>query len=143
MISASEEFRYIRKSIDIGASGFIPKSASTDIMLSAIKLVKQGGGYIQARIVKYSSEKTTVSKKQFSTITANELVSKLTGRQTEVLKLMSDGMTNKEIARTLMLSGHTVKVHVTAVLKTLNASNRTEAVVMAKNSGVIDDYQMG
>jgi DNA-binding NarL/FixJ family response regulator len=61
----------------------------------------------------------------------------LTGRQTEVLRLLCEGRSNKEIGRTLGLSQKTVKVHVTGIFKALNVANRTEAAAMADRAGLI------
>lgn len=133
VISGAEEPHNMRKAIDNGASGFIPKSASTEIMLSAIKLVSNGGVYIPPDMLK------PVKKNHVSMIDeTRDAAVKLTRRQKEVLELMARGMSNKEVARALEISEHTIKIHVTAILKLLNAENRTEAVVMAHNAGIID-----
>lgn len=141
VISGTEDPRYMRKSIDNGASGFIPKSAPTDIMMSAIQLVRNGGVYIPADMLQNKSSATpdlgNVPSQTFSN-EMREAASKLTARQQEVLDLMGRGMSNKEIARSLNVSEHTIKIHVAAVLRLFNAANRTEAVVMAQNAGVID-----
>lgn len=141
VISGTEDPRYMRKSIDNGASGFIPKSAPTDIMMSAIQLVRNGGVYIPADMLQKKSAGANNSGNVPSQTLTNEIreaASKLTARQQEVLELMGRGMSNKEIARALDVSDHTVKIHVAAVLRLFNAANRTEAVVMARNAGIID-----
>jgi DNA-binding NarL/FixJ family response regulator len=140
VVSAAEEPQYMRKSIDYGAAGFIPKSSSTDIMVNAIKLVLSGGTYIPSAMHLQSREgqqpfkhKTPIQQD------TNQTGEKLTRRQEEVLKLLAQGNSNKDIARSIGLSEHTVKIHVTAILKLFNASNRTEAVIIAQRMGVIDD----
>lgn len=144
VISGEEEPRYMRKSIDTGASGFIPKSASTEIMLSAINLVLSGGVYIPSDILKQKisnhSKKLNDEVVDVSLLTneTRDAVKKLTKRQSEVLGLISQGLSNKEIAKVFGLSEHTVKIHVTAVLKLLNAENRTEAAVMAHKASVVE-----
>ncbi len=140
VISGSEEPRNMRKSIDNGASGFIPKSATTEIMLSAIKLVYSGGVYIPpGMLIPIQNKRKEENGTNVSLIDeTRDAAYKLTKRQKEVLDLMARGMSNKEIARALDISEHTVKIHVTAILKLLNAENRTEAVVMAHNAGIID-----
>lgn len=141
VISGTEDPRYMRKSIDNGASGFIPKSAPTDIMMSAIQLVRNGGVYIPADMLQKKATATNTAGKAPSQTLTNEIreaATKLTARQQEVLELMGRGMSNKEIARALNISDHTIKIHVAAVLRLFNAANRTEAVVMAQNAGVID-----
>ena len=143
VISGAEEPRNMRKVIDSGASGFIPKSASNDIMLNAIKLVCSGGIYIPPDMLKSKAPSKDINfgeaNNSFSLINETKnAASNLTKRQTEVLDLMSRGMSNKEIAKTFNLSENTVKIHVTAILKLFNAENRTEAVVMAHKADVIE-----
>lgn len=142
VISSADEPRNMRKAIDCGASGFIPKSASTEIMISAFMLVCNGGVYIPPDMLRQqSSSKDTAVKNSYSVSLIDETkaaATNLTRRQTDVLDLMARGMSNKEIARALDVSEHTIKIHVTAILKLFNAENRTEAVVMAHNAGVVD-----
>ncbi len=148
VVSAAEEPEYMRKSIDLGASGFIPKSAPMEIMLSAIQLVKSGGTYIPADMMQAKSDSSEdripqPAEMNMQEIEENELIVKsaesLTKRQSQVLGLMAKGQANKEIARELGVSEHTVKIHVTAILRLFNASNRTEVVVKARNARVLPD----
>lgn len=141
IVSGTEDPRYMRKAIDNGASGFIPKSAPTATMMSAIQLVRNGGVYIPADMMQQQSSSPRLQARVASQTQSNEIreaASNLTTRQQEVLSLMGRGMSNKEIARELEVSDHTIKIHVAAVLRLFNAANRTEAVVMAQNAGVID-----
>lgn len=139
VISAAEEPHYMRKSIDYGAAGFIPKSSSTDIMISAIKLVMSGGIYIPHTMHLQSRDARQPVQRGMSDYQHSMMASdKMTRRQKEVLELMARGSSNKEIARILGLSEHTVKIHVTAILKLLEAANRTEAVIIAQRLGVIE-----
>lgn len=138
VVSAAEEPHYMRKSIDYGASGFIPKSSTTENMLNAIRLVMSGGTYIPHAMHPQGQElprstRADVTDYQLSMQTSD----KLTRRQKEVLEMLARGSSNKEIARLLGLSEHTVKIHVTAILKLLSATNRTEAVIIAQRLGVI------
>ena len=146
VVSAAEEPEYMRKSIDLGASGFIPKSAPMEIMLSAIQLVRSGGTYIPADMMQAQSASSQQripqpAEMNMQEIEENELVVKaaenLTKRQKQVLELMAKGQANKEIARELGVSEHTIKIHVTAILRLFNASNRTEVVVKARNAQVL------
>jgi len=148
VVSAAEEPEYMRKSIDLGASGFIPKSAPMEIMLSAIQLVKSGGTYIPADMMQAKSSLSKNKLQQpavmnMQEIEENEVVVKaaenLTKRQSQVLALMAKGQSNKEIARELGVSEHTVKIHVTAILRLFSASNRTEVVVKTRNARILSD----
>lgn len=146
VVSAAEEPVYMRKSIDLGASGFIPKSSSMEIMLSAIQLVRSGGTYIPADMMQSRSNTdrrrtAQPAEMNMQAVEDNEIVVKaaegLTKRQSQVLSHMAKGQANKEIARELGVSEHTVKIHVTAILRLFNASNRTEVVVKARNARVL------
>ena len=137
LMSASEDPDHMRKVIDYGASGYIPKSASRDVMLSAVKLVLSGGVYIPPAMLQpagtdgnamgLGSELFGGSKPKTA------LPPELTNRQLDVLLMLGQGKSNKEIARDLGLSENTVKIHVTAILKILNVSNRTQAGIIAQN----------
>lgn len=143
VVSAAEEPFYMRKSIDNGASGFIPKSAPMEIMVSAIQLVRNGGIYIPPDMV--TSKENTVDEPSMRNMAesnaeqpnSDNAIGKLTNRQREVLGLLAKGKSNKEIANDLGVSEHTVKIHVTAILRVFNASNRTEVVVLAQNIGML------
>jgi len=146
VISANEESHRMRKSIDHGASGYIPKSANREIMLSAIRLVKNGGTYIPPEMLQNNpAHKPNGSAQNNARRVSQDSMSdefshirrKVTPRQQQVLELMAVGMSNKEIAHQLELSKNTVKIHVTGLLRLLGASNRTEAVIMAQNAGLI------
>ncbi len=140
VISSAEEPENMRKAIDCGAAGFIPKSATTEIMINAINLVCSGGVYLPVNILQYQDNKTPHQKNTDTVSLIDETLDaslKLTKRQKEVLELMAKGLANKEIARALSLSEHTIKIHVTAILRLFNAENRTEAVVMAHTAGII------
>ncbi|MES9961184.1 MAG: response regulator transcription factor [Sedimenticola sp.] len=130
VLSGSDKPAHIRKSLDLGAAGFIPKSSGMDVMMSALKLVLAGGIYVPPDLLRNPTEdelKSDISVDQLS------LPDGLTGRQKEVLRLMGDGKSNKEIARELGLSENTIKIHVAAVLKTLGVNNRTKAAVIARH----------
>jgi len=118
----------VMRALDLGALGFIPKSAGREVMTSALSLVFSGGVYIPPEIL--ASNSATAAKPQ---LPASDFG--LTGRQADVLALMMQGKSNKAICRRLDLAEATVKNHVTAILKVLGVSNRTEAVLAASARG--------
>jgi DNA-binding NarL/FixJ family response regulator len=118
----------VMRALDLGALGFIPKSAGREVMTSALSLVFSGGVYIPPEIL--ASKSTTAAKPQLPPSDFG-----LTGRQADVLALMMQGKSNKAICRRLDLAEATVKNHVTAILKVLGVSNRTEAVLAASARG--------
>ncbi|MEM7208579.1 MAG: response regulator transcription factor [Pseudomonadota bacterium] len=117
-----------------GVAGYISKSDSSHDLSCAVKVVLSGEIYLPPRYINCSSatEKISVTKPKNSPIE-----SKLTPRQHEVLQLVVEGKSNKGIARDLNISEATVKLHVSAVLRILDAQNRTEAVNIAMRIGLI------
>lgn len=132
VMSASEDIGIVKKAFDLGVDGFIPKSLDPKIMEGAINLVINGGTYLPSDILqKYIS--ITPAK---SSSSAREK-GKLTDRQEEVLKLVGKGLANKQIAYELDITESTVKLHLNSLLKALNVTNRTQAVVEAQRLGLI------
>lgn len=127
VLSASEEPAHVRKAIDCGASGYVPKSSGREVMLNALRLVLAGGLYLPPATLSGGADEAPAAA-------ARLLLGSLTPRQREVLRLLGAGLSNKEIARQLGLSENTVKIHVTAILRSLQVSNRTAAVVLARES---------
>jgi DNA-binding NarL/FixJ family response regulator len=136
VMSAQQDHDSVVKALNLGALGFIPKSATRKVILVALQLVMSGGIYIPPQAL--SSEQpslaaTPAPTSQAKPETAADKVLPadlgLTGRQIEVLALIMQGKSNKAICRVLDLSEPTVKSHVSAILRALNVSNRTEIVV--------------
>ena len=121
VLSASESRADMRRALDGGAMGFIPKSTAVPVMLNALRLVLAGGIYIPPDLLRTRDEPTGIE--------ATPPVGELTVRQLDVLNLVLDGKTNRAIATELNLSEATVKAHITAVLKTLRVANRTQAAL--------------
>ncbi len=149
VISAVFDREIVQKTIEIGVSGYIPKSSPNDLMLSAIHLVMAGGVYIPRELLDEASLDTELSRtiqslKDFSS--PNNIMAKdkkLTPRQIDVIKGIAKGLPNKLIAYELGLTEGTVKVHMTVILKTLGVTNRTAAVMEAVKRGYISKEQAG
>jgi DNA-binding NarL/FixJ family response regulator len=143
IVTASEYEADMLRVIDSGAAGYIPKSMTSTDMLNALRQILDGEIYVpdlsatsgtfQIRQIPSSGPLLAEHDKQQA---AAEINGRLTPRQRDVLKLMCEGMSNKVIAHTLGMAEGTVKIHVTAILKELNATNRTQAVIMAKEAGI-------
>jgi len=127
VLSGSADRANVAQALDHGAAGFIPKSAGREVMINALNLVFAGGVFIPPEIL------ATVPNAATSQASSAELG--LTDRQGDVLALMMQGKSNKAICRELDLAEPTVKNHVTAILKVLGVSNRTEAVLAASARG--------
>jgi len=128
MLTASEDVNDVRKCMDLGASAFITKTSGKNNLVKALRLIIAGGVYISAELI----EKIALSQDQsLSNASDVKNLESLTKRQQEVLVLVCKGASNKEVAHLLGLSDNTVKIHVTAILKSLNVRNRTQAVLIA------------
>jgi DNA-binding NarL/FixJ family response regulator len=137
VLSGQHDRASVEKAFDLGALGFIPKSGQREVMLRAIELVFAGGTYIPPEIRTRDSPATSPGSKPPGSerphISPADLG--LTERQLDVLALMMQGKSNKAICRVLNLAEPTVKNHVTAILKALKVTNRTEAVIAVRELG--------
>ena len=131
VLSASKDRDSVTKVLDLGALGFIPKSASRAVMVSALQLVFAGGIYVPPEILQRS--KAPMSAPVSASTSPSELG--LTERQIDVLALMMQGKSNKAVCRELDLAEATVKNHITAILRALKVTNRTEAVLAVAEFG--------
>jgi DNA-binding NarL/FixJ family response regulator len=131
VLSGSDDPAVMRSVLDLGVLGFIPKSYSPDVMLSAVRLVMAGGVYVPAMMLQPAAAAVTDTPGGTSP-SVEALRRLLTERQVEVLKLLSNGKPNKLIARELGISEGTVKIHLAAIFRALNVRNRTEAVVASQ-----------
>lgn len=112
-----------QQAMEVGAQGFLPKSATAKSMVNAINFVLAGEQYFPFGFAEASSEKP----KSFKGLSAREM---------ETLGYLCDGASNKEIARALDLAEVTVKLHVKNILAKLKVNNRTQAALMAKEQGI-------
>ena len=132
VLSALNDRDTVTRALDLGALGFIPKSSTREVMLSALRLVFSGGIYIPPDILVRREPAPPQSPSAASGTQPRAMSPRdlgLTDRQVDVLALMMQGKSNKAICRALDLAEPTVKNHVTAILKALKVSNRTEAVI--------------
>jgi DNA-binding NarL/FixJ family response regulator len=137
VLSAAQEPANVMKALDLGARGFIPKSAQGDVIMNALRLIISGGTYVPPEIFA-GGELSSTGMRQVATDQSQHRAPAdigLTERQLDVLALMMQGKNNKTICRTLDLAQPTVKNHVTAILKALKVTSRTEAVIVANNLG--------
>jgi DNA-binding NarL/FixJ family response regulator len=132
VLSAFHDRANVLKALDLGALGFIPKSSPREVMVNALRLVFSGGIYIPPEALVRAEPKEAKLAPQRPVSPADL---GLTERQVEVLALMMQGKSNKAISRLLDVAEPTVKHHVTAVLKALNVTNRTEAVIAVGSLG--------
>jgi len=132
--SGQDDVGTIRAVLAAGVAGFIPKTESCDVVLHAIRLVRSGGVYVPAQMLARSFRAAAGTPGDARA--GDEVDGTLTPRQIDVLTQLLRGQPNKLIARELGLTEGTVKIHVAAILRTLRARNRTEAVVRARELGL-------
>jgi DNA-binding NarL/FixJ family response regulator len=135
VLSAAQDRANVIKALDLGAMGYIPKSARNEVMLSALQLVFAGGIYIPPEILAHEHLSHTAAPSAGGRAIVSPADLGLTDRQLDVLGLMMQGKNNKSICRSLNLAEPTVKNHVTAILKALKVTNRTEAVIAVSELG--------
>jgi DNA-binding NarL/FixJ family response regulator len=131
VLSAFHDRERVLRALDLGALGFIPKSAPRDVMVNALRLVFAGGIYIPPEALgRVEKEPRPAAERPLSPADVG-----FTERQMEVLALLMQGKSNKAISRILDVAEPTVKHHVTAILKGLKVANRTEAVIAVGSLG--------
>jgi len=123
VVSGSEDLQVMRRAIDYGASGFIPKSAPLPEIVNAIQSVLDGDVWLPGGVAE-KLERMQGEASDFS-----ERLATLTPQQFRVLGMLAEGMLNKQIAYDLDVSEATVKAHITAVFRKLGVRNRTQAVI--------------
>ncbi|HKO86922.1 MAG TPA: response regulator transcription factor [Burkholderiales bacterium] len=140
VISGSDRREDILQAIDTGAMGFIPKRSTNNVMLQALRLVLSGGVYLPMEAF---SQRDVVAEPPAARVAVSEASPStsprdlgLTERQAQVLALILQGKPNKLICRELGLAEGTVKIHVAAILRALNVSTRTQAVIEASRLGL-------
>ena len=134
VLSALDDRQTVLAAINAGAAGYIPKSSSNDVMQHALRLVLAGGKYLPPELVAGSTASRATQRKVIDSAAVGEM----TERQMAVLRLIARGASNKVICRELGLAERTVKAHVTAVLRALKVTSRTQAAVEAVRLGLSD-----
>jgi DNA-binding NarL/FixJ family response regulator len=127
VISAIEERDTMVRAMLCGAVGFIPKASSMDSMIEGLQVVLAGGVYLPPG---------SQPMQRNGDHPAGEAGVALTPRQAAVLEKLVEGKSNKQIARELAISDMTVKVHVTAILRSLGVETRAQAIVAVRGDGL-------
>jgi DNA-binding NarL/FixJ family response regulator len=128
VVSALDEPAIMGEAVLAGATAYVPKSASRQMLVDAIRIIMDGGTYMPAQAM--AALRSAQSAQVSSEIQASH--DELTSRQQCVLTLLAEGFSNKHIARDLDISEITVKAHVSAILKKLHVSNRVQAAIEAR-----------
>jgi DNA-binding NarL/FixJ family response regulator len=134
MLTASEREEDLLAALQAGASGYILKSAKADELLTSLVALEKGEMALGPQMASLAVKGLVKVVEQQDA--ASETVS-LTARETEILKLVSEGLSNRAIGRRLEISENTIKYHLKKILQKLGAQNRTEAVAYALRFGLL------
>ena len=128
VISAREDRRIMQRAIGHGAAAFVPKSASIDLIVAALRTVLGGDTWLPAS-ASTGGDPAPLDQQE---VDATTRLATLTPQQFRVLSMLSAGLLNKQIAAELDVSEATVKAHVSALMQKLGVNNRTQAVLLAQ-----------
>ena len=129
----------VTASLQAGIYAYVIKDIQTDFLMNIIKMVKLGAMWLDPQVVPFIRDKNSgiIPPRQLSRSIFRERHSNLTQREYEVLKLIVDGQSNSDIARTLTISEHTAKAHVCNIIQKLVVDDRTQAAVKALKEGLV------
>lgn len=125
LISGEATRQIAEDALGAGAAGFVPKSLPAKSLINAVRFMAMGEQYAPIDFMTAVAEKVT-----------NPLADRLTARELQVLKGLTEGKSNKEIARDLDIQEPTVKLHVKTLYRKVGAANRTQAAMIAREAGL-------
>jgi len=135
ILTIHNEVEYLIRAADIGVEGYILKDSDSSLLKKAIITLMQGETFIQPELRPMLKKRMTERATSLNSYDDN-----LTKREIEVLKLLAEGLFNKEIAYTLSISEKTVKNHISNIFKKINVSDRTQAAVYAIKHNIVDIF---
>jgi len=129
---------YVYDALCAGASGFLLKDVTAERLFDAVRVIAAGEALLAPAVTRrLISEFSRIRPRQATAPTAMAALRELTPRETEVLRLIAEGLSNPEIAARLVVTEETIKTHVSRVLGKLGLRDRTQAVVTAYESGLV------
>ncbi len=139
MLTSHVSEKEVMDSLTTGASAYVSKDFETENLVVIIKTVKDGAMWLDPQVVPFIRDKNAgvIPAKQVTRASFREQHANLTQREYEVLKLVVDGKSNSEIAKTLTISEHTAKAHVCNIIQKLVVDDRTQAAVKALKEGLV------
>jgi DNA-binding NarL/FixJ family response regulator len=139
ILTVSDDDQHLFEAIKCGAQGYLLKNLEPYQLRDLLESISRGeaplSGAIAAKILKEFTKPASASDQ------AEVLVEELTSRESEILQLVVDGLSNKEIASKLVISENTVKIHLRNILEKLHLQNRIQAAVYAVRQGLVDSNQ--
>ena len=125
LLSGEATKQIAEQALEAGAAGFVPKTLPAKSMINAVKFMAMGEQYAPIDFMTAIEDEAT-----------HPLASKLTPRELQVLKGLTEGKSNKEIARDLDITEPTIKLHMKTLYRKLDAANRTQAALIAREAGL-------
>ena len=138
MVTLYDDRRYVLEAIRRGAAGYLLKDASTDEVISTLRSVADGQLAIDPKLLREALRSRDEPSERGTPRERAEAYS-VTPREHDVLTLVAEGLTNKEIGANLAISEDTVKKHVQNIIWKLRAADRTQAAIMAYRMGLLED----
>jgi DNA-binding NarL/FixJ family response regulator len=135
MVSAIEDPAVIKQALQLGACAYIPKSAPLDLLSEAVAVVVSGERWVPAELVNQVEQARDLIDQDFA-----RRLEQLTPQQFRVLKMIADGLLNKQIAFEMQVQETTIKQHVSAILRKLNVNNRTLAGILFEKLKLPDEF---
>ncbi len=132
ILTIHNEIDYLMRAVEIGCNGYVLKDSDSNLLKKAIYSIYNGEDFIQPSLT------PALNAGLAGKATMDEKVNELTRREVEVLKLIAEGLFNKEIAAKLDISERTVKNHVSNIFKKIDVSDRTQAAVFAIKNNLVN-----
>ncbi len=137
MLTSFDHAHYVRRALAEGAAGYMLKDATPEDLEQAIKVAISGGGNVLSpRVIQNLFESMDENGTSQNGRVTHRPSSSLTQRETDILALLAEGMSNRDISRALFLSEKTVKAHLAAIFRKLGVTNRTQAAMAAVSMGI-------
>lgn len=139
MLTSHITDKEVTDSLSAGANAYVLKDINTEFLMTIIKTVKKGAMWLDPKVVPFIKDRNNcvIPPRQMTRAGFRQTHANLTQREYEVLKLVVDGQTNNEIAKTLTISEHTAKAHVCNIIQKLVVDDRTQAAVKALKEGLV------
>jgi DNA-binding NarL/FixJ family response regulator len=137
MLTSFDHAHYVRRALAEGAAGYMLKDATPEDLAQAIKVALSGGGNVLSpRVIQNLFESVEGEPSAHGIDARARPTSSLTQRETDILALLAEGKSNRDISRALFLSEKTVKAHLAAIFRKLGVTNRTQAAMAAVSMGI-------
>ena len=131
LLTVHNEIEYVIRAIELGINGYILKDADSKELINAIHLIIEGENYIEPSLI------PEMDKKIMNRASDSEKIQALTKREIEILKLLSKGLINRDIANELFISERTVKNHISNIFKKIDVNDRTQAALFSIKNDLI------